>query len=192
MTKFSIIIPTYQRVKLLNRAMTSVKNQDYFNYEVFVCSDGYSEHDRCCVLNMDDNRFIYNSIEKHNGENWGTIQKNKMILKCTGDYTIWLDDDNVIEEDYFSFSHDEICKTDYGMLIFKIKHNTVGVIPSKPSINISQIDTLNAMVKTDVAKKIKWGSSYTSDFYFIKEVEEYCLKNNLKVGFFDKIIGTHN
>ena len=192
MIKFSIIIPTYKRTSLLNRAMTSVINQDYDNYEVLVCSDGYSQDDQCCVLNMNDSRFTYNFTEKPKGQNYGNVQRNAMILKCTGDYTIWLDDDNVIEEDYFSFSHDEIYNRDYGMLIFKIAHNIFKIVPQKNEINIGGIDTLNAMVKTEIAKKIKWGSLYISDSYFIKDVEKYCLKNNLKIGFFDKIIGTHN
>lgn len=192
MIKFSIIIPTYKRVALLNRAMTSVINQDYLNYEVIVCSDGYSEDDECCVLNMNDNRFFYQFIKKEDFQNWGHSQRNAMISKCKGNYTIWLDDDNTIEPDYLSFANNEIHNQDYGMLIFKIKHNLSGIIPKNNEVRYEDIDTLNAMIRTDIANKIKWGLSYTADFNFIKETEGYCLQNNFKIGFFDKIIGEHN
>jgi len=192
MIKFSIIIPTYKRVDLLNRAIISVLNQNYNNYEVLICSDGYSEEDEKCVLNINDNRFIYNHIEKIKVKNYGSFQRNAMILKCNGDYTIWLDDDNTIKKDYLSFSNNEIIENKYAMLICKIMHNKSGIIPKKNEINLAEIDTLNAMIKTDIAKKIIWGTLYDSDFYFIKEAEKHCLKNNLKIGFFEKIIGIHN
>jgi len=190
--KFSIIIPTYKRQELLNRAINSVKNQKYKNYEAIVCSDGYSEEDEQCVLNTKDSRFSYSFIEKKDVENWGHSQRNAVISKCKSDYTIWLDDDNIIEEDYLSYAHNEIYNQNYGMLIFKINHNISGIIPKNNKVEYEDIDTLNAMVKTEIAKKITWASFYTADFYFIKKVEEYCLKNDLKIGFFEKIIGTHN
>jgi glycosyltransferase involved in cell wall biosynthesis len=190
--KFSIIIPTYKRTELLNRAMNSVKDQDYENYEVIICSDGYSEEDKQCVLNMNDNRFIYNFIEKKEFKNWGHAQRNAMISKCTGDYTIWLDDDNTIEKDYLSFSNNELINDQYGMLVHKIKHNACGIIPTYQNITGGNIDTLNVMVKTDIAKKIEWRMSYDADFFAIKDIEKYCLENNFLIVYFDKLIGTHN
>ena len=47
------------------------------------------------------------------------------------------------------------------------------------------------MVRTDLAKVVKWGLKYDSDFYFIKEIEKLCLEKKLKIVFFEKIIGTH-
>ena len=190
--KFSIIIPTYKRQELLNRAMNSVKNQNYKNYEVIVCSDGYSKEDKQCVLNMNDTRFIYNFIEKKEFKNWGHAQRNAMISKCTGDYTIWLDDDNTIEKDYLSFSNNELINNQYGMLVYKIKHNACGIIPRYQSITGGNIDTLNVMVRTDIAKKTEWGMSYDADFFAIKDMEKNCLENNLMVVYFEKIIGIHN
>ena len=190
--KFSIIIPTYKRQELLNRAMNSVKNQNYKNYEVLICSDGYSEEDKQCVLNMNDSRFIYNFIEKKEFKNWGHAQRNAMISKCTGDYTIWLDDDNTIEKDYLSFSNNELINNQYGMLVYKIKHNACGIIPRYKNITNGNIDTLNVMVKADVAQKTIWELSYDADFFAIKDMEKKCLENNLIISYFEKLIGVHN
>ena len=188
--KFSIIIPTYKRTELLNFAMNSVKDQNYENYEVIVCSDGYSKEDEECVLNMKDSRFTYDFIEKIQIDNFGHMQRNFVIPRCTGDYTIWLDDDNFFEKDYLLFSNNQI-NDDCGMLVFKIKH-LHGVLPIGDSKLVhGNIDTLNVMVRTDLAKVVKWGLKYDSDFYFIKEIEKLCLEKKLKIVFFEKIIGTH-
>lgn len=188
--KISVIIPTYQRPEQLKRAMISVKSQNYENYEVIVCSDGYSAEDEELVSSMNDNRFTYNFIEKAQVKNWGHMQRNAMIEKCTGDYVMWLDDDNFIFNDYFSFVNSKF-EDDYGLLVFRVNHNLAGIIPKSDSIKLADIDTLNVMVKTSIAKKIKWQLLYDADFYFIHDVENYCIENDLKIKFFDKIIGMH-
>ena len=188
--KISVILPTYQRPEQLKRAMVSVKSQNYENYEVIVCSDGYSTEDEQLVLSMNDYRFTYDFIEKSQVKNWGHMQRNAMIEKCTGDYVMWLDDDNFIVNDYFSFVNSKF-QDDDGLLVFRVNHNLAGIIPKSDSIKIADIDTLNVMVKTSIAKKIKWQLLYDADFYFIHDVENYCIENNLKIKFFDKIIGMH-
>lgn len=189
--KFSIIVPTYKRTEILNRALNSIKNQTYKDYEVMVCSEGYSREDEICVENFKDDRFTYRYIDKPNFKNYGNIQRNEMVKMCTGDYTIWLDDDNIIYPDYLEYANNTIDK-DYGMLIFKIKHNYVGVIPKDVHMVIGEIDTLNVMIKTDIAKSFKWLMQYDADYYFIKECERYCLQTGIPIRYLDKIIGNHN
>lgn len=188
--KFSIIVPTYKRNELLKNALNSIKNQNYNNYEVLICSDGYSDLDKECVLSLNDNRFIYNYIEKSDYQNWGHDQRNAMIQYCTGDYVMWLDDDNTIVSDYFEYAN-RILKKDSGMGVFKIKHG-IGVIPFQNEIILSQIDTLNVMVRTDVASRFIWENIYTADFLFINEVKKYCLDNKIEIQYLDKMIGIHN
>ena len=189
--KFSIIVPTYKRTEILNRALNSIKNQTYKNYEVIVCSDGYSREDEICVQNFKDDRFTYRCIDKSEQKNWGHMQRNEMISFCKGDYTIFLDDDNIIYSDYLEYANN-ITDRDYGMLIFKIKHNYVGVIPKDIGVVLGEIDTLNIMVKTDIAKSFKWLMQYDADYYFIKECERYCLKTGTPIRYLDKVIGNHN
>lgn len=189
--KFSIIVPTYKRTEILNRALNSIKNQTYKDYEVIVCSDGYSREDEMCVDNFKDDRFTYRYINKSDQKNWGHMQRNEMIKFCKGDYTIWLDDDNIIYPDYLEYANN-IIDRDYGMLIFKINHNYVGLIPKDIGVVLGEIDTLNVMIKTDIAKSFKWLMQYDADYYFIKECERYCLQTGIPIRYLDKIIGNHN
>ena len=190
--KFSIIIPTYNRTESLKKAIQSVINQNYKNYEVIICSEGYSSEDESCVKSFNDDRLKYYHIEKQSFKNWGHVQRNEMIKNCTGEYTIWLDDDNDLFFDYLSYANDMI-DDDCVLAIFKINHNSAGELPKVNDIRFCEIDTLNAMVKTEVAKNIQWNvMDYGADFHFINDVKKYCIENNIQVKFFDKIIGNHN
>lgn len=189
--KFSIIVPTHKRIYQLKTALQSIFNQNYKNYEVIVCSDGYDSFDEHCVLSFNDARFKYYSIDKSGNINWGHDQRNEMIKYCTGDYVMWLDDDNDIVSDYLEYAN-EISEENCGMMVFKINHSTVGTIPFKNDIICTEIDTLNVMVRTDIASKFKWKNDYEADFIFIDTVKKYCNENNIQIKYLDKIIGNHN
>ncbi len=192
--KFSIIIPTYQRTELLYRALQSVKSQDYDNYEVFVCSDGYSEADDYCVRSFNDSRFKYHHITKTDIAHWGHRQRNEMIKHCSGDYVLYLDDDNDIVSDYLSFANRTL-KNDVGMMIPKVRLRHVGenvIVPYVNEIKQGFIDTLNLMVKTELAKKYQWRMLYEADYHFIKDCETHCLQNQIPILYVNKIIGNHN
>jgi hypothetical protein len=192
--KFSIIIPTYQRTELLYRALQSVRNQDYDNYEVFVCSDGYSEADEKCVIGLKDERFKYHHINPVDFKNYGNIQRNEMLKLCTGDYVFYLDDDNDVASDYLSFANRNL-RNDVGMMISKVRLRHVGenvIVPYVKEIKQGFIDTLNLMVKTDVAKKYQWRMLYEADYHFIKDCETHCLQNQIPILYVNKIIGNHN
>jgi hypothetical protein len=192
--KFSIIIPTYQRTELLYRALQSVRNQNYDNYEVFVCSDGYSEADEKCVIGLKDERFKYHHINPVDFKNYGNIQRNEMLKLCTGDYVFYLDDDNDVASDYLSFANRNL-RNDVGMMISKVRLRHVGenvIVPYVKEIKQGFIDTLNLMVKTDVAKKYQWSMLYEADYHFIKDCETHCLQNQIPILYVNKIIGNHN
>lgn len=189
--KFSIIIPTHKRTELLKRALNSIKNQDYDNYEVIICSDGYDVNDELSVKNLNDDRFSYHHITKIDLDHWGHRQRNEMMQYCNGDYIFWLNDDNVIVNDYLSFANNNINEGD-GLIVFKINHDLAGIIPKENSLNFGDIDVLNVIVKTDIAIKHKWQMIYEADFYYIKDIEKYSLENNIPIRYFDKIIGEHN
>lgn len=103
MKKVSIVIPTYKRPLKLKRAVQSVINQSYTNVEVLVIDDGASENDQAVIDSVggfkDERVFYYPNLRKK-GANGA---RNTGILKSTGDYLSFLDDDdefmpNKIEE----------------------------------------------------------------------------------------------
>lgn len=90
--KVSIILTTYNRVKLLAPAVESVIKQTYSNWELIVVDDGSKDNTEELMLDYcaKDNRIKY--IKKENGG----LTKARLtgLEQVTGDYLAWLDDDD--------------------------------------------------------------------------------------------------
>jgi glycosyltransferase involved in cell wall biosynthesis len=91
---FSICIPTYNSVDLLDRLIQSLINQTFKNIEIIISDDSTNEEvcDYCKSLN--DNRITY---FKHKSVDNPTENWNYLLKKAEGNYKIL-----VHHDDYFS------------------------------------------------------------------------------------------
>jgi len=89
----SIIIPTYKRPAILKRALKSVLNQSYTNFELIVINDDLHCDNRLRFLIKDlgDSRIKYYRNNRTKGANGA---RNTGILKSKGNYICFLDDDD--------------------------------------------------------------------------------------------------
>lgn len=190
--KISIITPTYNRHHELRRCIDSVKAQNHGDFEHLICSDGFDSGVQNIVNGMNDQRFQFHSTERIAGGNFGNPQRNAMIEIATGDYLIFLDDDNTIDSGYFETANKLIEGTE-GIAVFRIRHNTAGVIPKTNEIAINHIDSLNFMIRADIAKQFMWiPHLYSADFEYVNDCVGYCRANDIPIKYFDHIIGQHN
>lgn len=96
--KVSVIIPTYNRSDFLARAVDSVLKQTYANIEIVVVDDNPLDSiERKLslekMMKYDNNvRVLYIKNEKNLG---GALSRNEGILKSTGNYITFLDDDDI-------------------------------------------------------------------------------------------------
>ena len=91
--KFSILLPTRNRLELLLMAIESVCSQDYAEWEI-VISDNASESDvAAAVCGLSDERIRLRRFERlvPVTDNW-----NAALELATGDYCIMLGDDDVL------------------------------------------------------------------------------------------------
>lgn len=88
---FSIIIPTYNRAKLLERCIQSVVSQTYENWEAIVVDNYSNDNTEEVVNSFNDKRIKY--IKNHN---YGIIavSRNKALDIATGDWICFLDSDD--------------------------------------------------------------------------------------------------
>lgn len=88
MAEISVIIPTYNRLEVLPRAIESVLNQTYRNFELIVVDDGSTDGTR--QRYEDDPRIIY--LLRENGG--VSAARNSGIEIATGTYIAFLDSDD--------------------------------------------------------------------------------------------------
>ncbi len=98
MPKVSVIISTYNRPEKLNKAIESVLNQTYKDFEVIVVHDGPSKDWMKGQPSSPKVRYLH--LEKNFG--CDTKPKNKGILESTGEYLAFLDDDNQFRPDHLA------------------------------------------------------------------------------------------
>ena len=92
MFDISVIIPTYNRAKVLKRCLNSLREQTFKNFDVFVCDDGSTDETRSVVEDFNDHlniNWLY-------CENFGGPAKprNMGIYASTSKYIAFLDADD--------------------------------------------------------------------------------------------------
>ena len=105
---FSIIIPTYNRASFIEKAINSVLNQTYQNFELIIVDDGSTDNTEEVIKSIKSNKIIYFKIENSErgfARNYGTKHSK-------GDYVTFLDSDDILLPEYFSNAYENIIKYD--------------------------------------------------------------------------------
>lgn len=92
----SVIIPTYKRAMLVQRAIESVLRQTYRNFEILVVDDESPDNTTSVVKAIPDSRIKYIRHEKNKGL---PAVRNTGIRAATGELIAFLDDDDEWRED---------------------------------------------------------------------------------------------
>lgn len=94
----SVIIPTYNRSEILPRAIESVLNQTFTDFELIVVDDGSTDNTESVVRSYNDNRIRF--VKQQNcGAN---SARNNGIRHATGKYISFLDSDDKFAEKYLT------------------------------------------------------------------------------------------
>ena len=87
----SVIMPTFNRARLLERAIQSVLNQTYDRFEIIVVDDASRDNTSDVVKSIRDERVRYIRHEMNRG---GSAARNTGIAAARGKYIAFLDDDD--------------------------------------------------------------------------------------------------
>jgi glycosyltransferase involved in cell wall biosynthesis len=87
----SVVIPTYNRASLLGRAIKSVLEQTYQDFEIIVVDDASTDNTEEVVRNLRDRRIRYLRHEKNRG---GSAARNTGIRAAWGQYIAFQDSDD--------------------------------------------------------------------------------------------------
>jgi glycosyltransferase involved in cell wall biosynthesis len=112
--KFSIIIPVYNVAPYLRQCLDSVINQDYSDYEIICVNDGSIDGS---LFILEEYKKKYPQINLISQDNKGlSAARNTGIKAATGDYILFLDSDDWLENNALKILHDNIAGED--MLCF--------------------------------------------------------------------------
>ncbi len=89
--RVSIIIPTYNRSSLVEKAIRSVLEQTYQDFEIIVIDDASSDNTSDVVTEFDDARIKYIKLQKNGGQ---CFARNEGIKISSGKFIAFLDDDD--------------------------------------------------------------------------------------------------
>ena len=93
----SIIVPTYNRSKLLIKTIDSIFNQSYDNFELIVVSDGSNDDTKEKLSQIKDKRLNFIQLKKNYG--YPAKARNEGIKNSNGSLIAFCDDDDLWEKD---------------------------------------------------------------------------------------------
>jgi glycosyltransferase involved in cell wall biosynthesis len=94
---FSIVLPTYNRSQMLGKAIGSLIEQTFTNWELIIIDDGSTDDTKEVVENYHDSRIQY--FYQTNQER--SAARNNGVEKANGKYICFLDSDDYFIEDRF-------------------------------------------------------------------------------------------
>ena len=156
--EISVVISTYNRPQLLQRAVNSVLNQTFRNFEIVVVDD-HSDKLPNLVLPKGETRVTPIRLPFNTG--YQTRPKNVGIMCSKGKYIAYLDDDNVYLPDHLETLHKAITKTGadvvYGDRVYKSTNPNERRFMGKQSLpfDLNQINTANYIDTSDVMHTIQ-------------------------------------
>lgn len=116
MKKVTLILPVYNSEKYIKKCLDSILHQTYRNYEILVVNDGSKDNSQIII---DEYKDKYpEKIIAIKQENKGVATtRNESIKKANGDYIMFIDNDDYLDEDYIETFVREIEKQDYDVVI---------------------------------------------------------------------------
>lgn len=202
----SVIIPTYKRnVKILERAVQSVRNQTYDNLEIIVIDDSPENFEgrKAVQLYMDDliqrcNHVIYIKNEKSMG---GALARNRGIDVCRGTFVTFLDDDDEYKplkiEKQVQFMQDENCDMSFTDMLMVDDLGHIVDVRSYP--DVKKFDN-NSLLRYHLTRKLTGTPSFMYKTAALREIggfddakmgQEFYLmlksiKNNLSIRYLNE------
>jgi len=163
--KISVIIPFFNAEMFLERAINSVLNQSFKNFEVLLINDGSTDNSAIIAK-----QFIKNStqIKYLKTENKGPgIARNTGIKHTKGKYLVFLDADDILDKNALKNLHTCITstKSDLGIARHKMLTSNGDEIKTANLFNdtiLTKFETVKAFLKNEIIPT-SWAKIYKTE-----------------------------
>ncbi len=102
MPYFSIIIPSYNRAPIINRAIQGVLEQTFQDFEILIVDDGSTDNTKSTIQEFNDSRIKY--IYQNNAG--VCAARNTGAKQTEGEFLIFLDSDDTVEKSWLQDFYD--------------------------------------------------------------------------------------
>ena len=165
-TRFSIIIPAYNVEKYIGRAIKSVMNQTFENYELLVVDDCSTDNTVAEIEKLENNKLKLLKTEKNSGT--AGAPRNIALEEARGEYIIFLDGDDTLYNNETLRKIDEVIGEEKPEILF-LGYEDVGQ-GNKVRVSTKENSTKKARLLCDVTFSVSskcWR-------------REFLIKNNMK------------
>lgn len=160
--KLTCIVPCYQRPQRTLRLIECIMNQVFTGYQAIFIGDGcpdfqqFIDDGRFAMYEMaaslGGNQLLFINLPQHEG-GYGTFARRKGIDLACGDYTIFVDNDDVIKNNHFSHLYFFMMERPY----LDFGYSNVFVEPlnhvRNAELKFGSIGHAELIVKTEILKK---------------------------------------
>lgn len=133
MNAISVIMPLYNAEKYLPEAMQSVLNQTYKEFELICIDDCSTDRTRSIIegFREKDARIKMLINEEHSG---AALSRNKGLKMAEGEYIVFLDGDDIFEEELLEKASGAMKKYQADLVLFEYMHVPSELIYTKKTI----------------------------------------------------------
>jgi len=128
---FSVIVPTYNRLKFLPHTIESILNQSFINFELILVDDGSTDKTPQIIPQKFEHDKRFRFFRKKNEER--SVARNFGMQKAQGEYLLFFDSDDFMHFNHLEILYQKITQnTDYQFFAtkYKIKYQNQVEIPS--------------------------------------------------------------
>lgn len=180
----SIIMPMYNVEEYIGRAIDSVLQQTFSDWELIIVNDGSKDESRNIASKYIDIDPRIRLIDKSNGGLSSARQKG--CEQAIADYIVFIDSDDTLEPQYISVLYSNIIK--YRADVSMCSYNTVNGI-CKYSHSLYFSNKITVLEKCDVFREyflpqvasVKRGSSFLPSFMWLRMFKRNVLTKEMFV-----------
>ena len=177
---FSIIIPVFNREKLIAETINSVLNQTNSDFEVIAVDDCSSDESINSIesVMINDDRI---KLIKHTKNKGRSAARNTGLMHAKGKWICYLDSDDIYEKNHLEFFHQLIIENP-SYLCFAQKSGILGLVTNNShsielkDITFSDVLKKNLFVPNQICHikeiGVKWFEevSFSEDLLFVREI----------------------
>lgn len=186
MTKLSVVISTRNRPNKLLKALRSIQDQDFSDWNAVVVGDHCDDSTKKAIAILGDSRIVYINTDRCYGlEDHGSTPKNIGIENSSGEYIAYLDDDDIFLPSHLSSSVRFLDENPQIDLVYGCSRVHKFINPERSIIRDRQFDkiahdkspfinTCEIVHRRELLKKTGgWRTvGYYNDYDFLKRVSE--------------------